>query len=109
MTEEEIRRYIKQLMSNGEQWKAIKMVVLGNGRIGKTTLLRSIDQILSPSLKVRYVRFFFFHLCKLLPLTFNFCRKVRPLKAQLELIAACLNLRGETSQCGTSLVNKNTL
>ncbi len=49
MPKEEMREYLKQLMSEGEQWKAIKMVVLGNGRIGKTTLLHSIHQLLTPS------------------------------------------------------------
>ncbi len=49
MREEEMRNYIKQLISGSEQWRAMKLVVLGNGRIGKTTLLRAFDRILFPS------------------------------------------------------------
>lgn len=50
MSEEEMRAFISQLIEEGEQWKSMKMVVLGNGRIGKTTLLRTFDQLLDPSL-----------------------------------------------------------
>ncbi len=49
MSKEDMKEYLKQLMAEGEQWKAIKMVVLGNGRIGKTTLLHSIRQLLTSS------------------------------------------------------------
>ncbi len=44
-----MRQYIQQLISGSEQWKAIKMVVLGNGRVGKTTLLRAFDGVLHPN------------------------------------------------------------
>ncbi len=49
-----MRRFVQQLIASGEQWKSMKMVVLGNGRIGKTTLLNAFDEILHPdtSLKV---------------------------------------------------------
>ncbi len=46
MEKDEMRKYIDQLISDSEPWRAIKMVVLGNGRIGKTTLLRYIDKII---------------------------------------------------------------
>ncbi len=62
MKKDDIRKYIQQLISEGEEWKAIKMVVLGNGRIGKTTLLRAFDDILRPdqSTKVHYFFLLFF-------------------------------------------------
>ncbi len=49
MSEKEMRTFISQLIQEGEQWKSMKMVVLGNGRIGKTTLLRTFDKLLDPS------------------------------------------------------------
>ncbi len=49
MTADEMRQFIQQLMEEAEEWKAIKMVVLGHGRIGKTTLLHAINQIMDPS------------------------------------------------------------
>ncbi len=65
MRQEQMRQYIQQLIASGEQWKSMKMVVLGNGRIGKTTLLQAFDDILHPdhptkvcffSLNVSFVR-----------------------------------------------------
>ncbi len=44
-----MRQFIQQLMAEAEEWKAIKMVVLGHGRVGKTTLLHAINQIMTPS------------------------------------------------------------
>ncbi len=44
-----MRQFLQQLMAEAEEWKAIKMVVLGHGRIGKTTLLHAINQIMDPS------------------------------------------------------------
>ncbi len=49
MKEEEMRNFVEQLIAGSEQWKAMKLVVLGNGRIGKTTLLRAFDQLLPGS------------------------------------------------------------
>ncbi len=49
MKESEMRNYVQQLINESEPWKSIKMVVLGNGRIGKTTLLRAFDKLLSSS------------------------------------------------------------
>ncbi len=59
MTKDEMRQYIRQLVEGSEQWKAIKMVVLGNGKVGKTTLLRAFDTILHPE-HGQNVRFSFF-------------------------------------------------
>ncbi len=61
MSKDEIRAYIQQLMSEAEEWKAIKMIVLGHGRIGKTTLLHSIHQIIDPS--IIQVYFHLLYLC----------------------------------------------
>lgn len=45
LREDEIRRHIEQLLQEGEEWRSIKLIVLGNGRIGKTTLLHTFDRI----------------------------------------------------------------
>ncbi len=45
----EMRSYVQQLIKESEPWKSIKMVVLGNGLIGKTTLLRAFDKLLLSS------------------------------------------------------------
>ncbi len=58
MKEGEMRSHIKRLMSEGEKWKALKMVVLGNGCIGKTTLLRAFDQLLHPDSSFSVCYFF---------------------------------------------------
>ncbi len=47
MDRDEMRKNIIHLISDSVPWRVIKMVILGNGRIGKTTLLRSIDNILN--------------------------------------------------------------
>ncbi len=49
MKKDEMRMYVQQLIKDSEPWKSIKMVVLGDGKIGKTTLLRTFDKLLSPS------------------------------------------------------------
>ncbi len=60
MDKDEMRAYVQQLMSEGEEWKAIKMIVLGHGRIGKTTLLHSIHQIIDPSVIQVYFHLLYF-------------------------------------------------
>ncbi len=54
MTVDEMRECIQQLIEGSEQWKAIKMVVLGNGRIGKTSLVYSFNQIVQPNIQVLF-------------------------------------------------------
>ncbi len=54
----EMREYVEQLISEGEQWKSLKMVVLGNGQIGKTTLLHAFNQLLIPGYQLRVCYFF---------------------------------------------------
>lgn len=44
---QEIERTMYQLQDSSEEWRAIKLVVLGNGRIGKTTLLKALKQSLN--------------------------------------------------------------
>ncbi len=53
MSKDDMRRFIQQLISTGEAWKAMKMIVLGNGRIGKTTLLEAFDDILHPNISTK--------------------------------------------------------
>jgi len=43
--------FLIELMKNSEEWRAMKLVVLGNGRIGKTTLLQSLKKLI-PNTKV---------------------------------------------------------
>lgn len=44
-----IRRFLGELVKSSESWKKMKLIVLGHGRIGKTTLLVTIHNILHPS------------------------------------------------------------
>lgn len=43
--ENEIANFVKSLMEKSEEWKAMKIVVLGHGEIGKTTLLDAFKKI----------------------------------------------------------------
>ena len=45
----EIEHFVKELKLSSEPWKTIKLVVLGHGRIGKTTLLSALENILNPT------------------------------------------------------------
>jgi hypothetical protein len=40
-----------QLKKQSEEWRAMKLVTLGHGRIGKTTLLNKLRSILDPNEK----------------------------------------------------------
>lgn len=54
LQDNDIKEFLSQLMKSGEEFRAMKLVVLGNGRIGKTTLLHTIKKILDESFdKVR--------------------------------------------------------
>jgi len=46
LEEEQIQPFLQQLMTSSEAWRAIKLVILGNGRIGKTTMLHAVRRIL---------------------------------------------------------------
>lgn len=52
-TETPITSFIQQLMSKSSEWRAMKLVVLGHGRIGKTTLLSVLHSVVDPHRKVR--------------------------------------------------------
>ncbi len=52
MSRDEMKKYVEVLMRDSKPWKSMKLIVLGNGRIGKTTLLKSFNQILHPNEKV---------------------------------------------------------
>ena len=43
----DIKPFLKDLMKNSEPWRAMKLVVLGNGRIGKTTMLHSLKKLVN--------------------------------------------------------------
>lgn len=45
----EIKTLLTEMIHHSEPWKKMKLVVLGHGRIGKTTLLTTIHNILHPS------------------------------------------------------------
>lgn len=38
--------FLSSIVASSEAWRAIKMVILGHGQIGKTTLLSSIKKLL---------------------------------------------------------------
>ncbi len=52
-----MREYVKQLLSGSEKWRAMKMVILGNGRIGKTTLLDAFEHLLLPGHELQVCNF----------------------------------------------------
>jgi hypothetical protein len=56
--EKEIQIFIEQLQRKSEVWRSMKLVILGHGRIGKTTLLQSLRQVLAQN----YDQKVFFHL-----------------------------------------------
>jgi hypothetical protein len=40
---------LEQLANDSQEWKAMKLVILGNGQVGKTTMLHAIKGILNNS------------------------------------------------------------
>jgi len=48
MEKEKVQLFLQELVKNSEPWKVMKVVVLGHGRIGKTTLLCALHDILYP-------------------------------------------------------------
>ena len=48
MDPDDMSKFIEELMKNSEELRAMKLVVLGDGRIGKTTLLNAMRSILDP-------------------------------------------------------------
>jgi hypothetical protein len=49
--ESQIASFVSQLNSRSEVWRAMKLVTLGHGRIGKTTLLNKLRSIVDPNEK----------------------------------------------------------
>lgn len=45
-TKEEMENFFFELQQGFEDWRAMKLVVIGHGKIGKTTLLHAIKKIL---------------------------------------------------------------
>lgn len=46
---DQIELILEELKKSSEPWKKMKLVVLGHGRIGKTTLLKAVHNLLDPS------------------------------------------------------------
>jgi hypothetical protein len=46
--EEDIRAFLKELMEGSKDLRTMKLIVLGDGRIGKTTLLNAMKSVLDP-------------------------------------------------------------
>ena len=49
MSEGELRSFLNELKKQGEKWNALKLVVLGHGEVGKTTLIHAIRRCTDPS------------------------------------------------------------
>lgn len=54
-TKDKIRNFLLELNRGFEEWRAMKLVVLGHGDIGKTTLIHTIKNLLVSSNKVTFV------------------------------------------------------
>jgi len=50
-TKQQIESFVQALVENCAPWRALKLVTLGNGRIGKTTLLHKLRSMLDHSYK----------------------------------------------------------
>lgn len=49
LSNQQNKQIANDLLEESIEWKAMKMIVLGNGRIGKTTFVRYLHQFLDPS------------------------------------------------------------
>jgi hypothetical protein len=49
LEQHEIRPFLIELIKSSEEWKAMKLIILGHGRIGKTTMLHVLKDILQRS------------------------------------------------------------
>lgn len=47
----QIKALLEEVKKSSEPWNKMKLVVLGHGRIGKTTLLKAVHNLLDPSLQ----------------------------------------------------------
>ena len=48
--EKDIHNFLMELQHSSENWHAMKLVVLGNGQIGKTTMLHAMKKLLNQNL-----------------------------------------------------------
>jgi hypothetical protein len=48
----DIHSFVKELMSKSSPWRALKLITLGHGCIGKTTLLNKLQCMLDPNKKI---------------------------------------------------------
>lgn len=46
LKQDEVEPFLRDVMTRSEPWNSLKLIILGHGRIGKTTLLHSIKDIL---------------------------------------------------------------
>jgi hypothetical protein len=98
-TREKMRKFLQELQRDYEEWRAMKLIVLGNGRIGKTTLLHTIRHFLNQPLnETVWLFLYFFYLTLYIPFLFlsklltpSSSRKLQTLVALLELSVAICN------------------
>ena len=46
---EDLQSYLRDLLEGTEEWREMKLLVLGHGRIGKTTLIQAIQKLTKSS------------------------------------------------------------
>lgn len=51
LDKDKIEEFLVELMKSSETWKSMKLVVLGHGQIGKTTMLAKFKNLLDPTFK----------------------------------------------------------
>lgn len=49
LTEQQIETFLIELMKNSRPWRTMKLIILGHGHIGKTTLLAAFKNLMDPS------------------------------------------------------------
>jgi GTPase SAR1 family protein len=55
-TFEEVYQFLADINMQGEKWNALKLVILGHGEVGKTTLLHAIQSYSSSNLDSWFTR-----------------------------------------------------
>lgn len=104
-TKERMREFLQELRLGSEEWRALKLVILGHGNIGKTTLLHAIQQLLRlPNLKISFTSWIFPPSC-----TLAFSRNLVKFKALSGSINRFSSLRKERFQHGILQDSFNTL
>lgn len=54
LTEAKTEQFLQELMKSSEIWKSMKLIFIGHGQIGKTTLVTAFKKLLDPSFKVLF-------------------------------------------------------